>query len=189
MSEWRVAQRLPWTMVMAVLAGWIGADLGLRSRYGLARAGAFVITTGLILCVLSGWPLDDPYHVPDPRSQRGLASLGVLFVGALCLAGLLFRSRRSERIEAFARARLVAGGALFLTIAIPTAYHVARGRVSENMLVREVVRDLLAETPAPWTIASAHPTTAPDVGVIAPDATSRYDVGELPALIMPPSSR
>ncbi len=190
MARWRVAERLPWVSAWALATAIACAWMLARSRRSRAASGlAWLASVALCLGVLSGWPFDDPYHIPAVDSARGASALGVLTIVALAVVAGLRRLVRAEDAERrfLARPGPVAVAVLLL-VSLPLAAHCSDGRPGETMTVREVVRDLVIDTEA-WAIETARTDAPPRAGSITPAIEFRLDVGEMPAIVMPPPCR
>ncbi|MDP6540360.1 MAG: sulfatase, partial [Planctomycetota bacterium] len=196
---WRVAHDVGVTSVhcLAAAAAVTGLALarargaGDRPRVPLALLSVLAMGA-LLLSALSGWPTDDPHHVPGPSTARGRGALMVLSALALTAAALLFWLARTVVTNrppgsALRRPGAVAGG-LLAALVPPAALALTLDYWTPERTVRERIREVAFE-PASWTGVEAAPGRAPRPGVLCPSRDYRIDGGDLPALIMPPPCR
>lgn len=193
---WRVTHDIEITMAHSLVAAAAATGLALvRTRrtgggLGVAVWGLTVILIGaVILSALSGWPTDDPYHVPGPSTARGRGALMGLAAIALTLAALLCWIVRSMLLDRPPGRVLRAPRALKLGLAfglgLPAILGLTLGNLSPERTVRERVREVAFE-PSTWEDVQAAPRRAPRLGVLCPSRDYRVDGGDLPGLIMPP---
>jgi arylsulfatase A-like enzyme len=185
LTRWRVSQSVPWVLAWSLAAGLACAWLLERtSTSKRARFAATCVCAASMLAVLAGWPFDDAYHRPGTGSSRGLASLAALCVASLVCALVL---RSAVKVPRFGRGFALAS-AIFLAVLMPVGARMWDLRTGSTMTVRNVVRDLTVDLSA-FAVEAADPTTPPLTGTITPDFDFHRDVGEMPALLMPPPCR
>lgn len=161
------------------------------TRGWTARALAVLITAALALLVLTGWPVDIPYHIPDPRNPRGYEALERLAFTALAI-GVVWMAigvhvSRATSLRRVLAARATFAGVLAFAVLAPIGFHMVAVRVGSVRSVREPVRELIFDADG-WKVSERHPAREPYVGVLTPTADYRVDGGDRPALIMPPPS-
>lgn len=178
----RAAERMPWVLPWAIVTGLLCAWM--LSRGG-KRHARHAIAAMAIFAVLSGWPLDDAYHVPGFATARGAATSSVFALVAAGSAAIVGRLARSSGAIG---GTISVAGAAFLAIALPIAARAIVGGPGETMVVREVVRQIAFEESA-WSVETHRADAPPHAGSITPALDVRLDVGEMPALVMPPPCR
>jgi len=187
LTRWRTAERVPWVLAWAIATG-IGCALlvGSGSSARTARFARVVAAAALMLAVLSGWPLDDAYHVPGPGTARGMVTLLALAAIALAFAAVLGRIVRAD--DARIGRPLSLGAGFALAVALLVAARFVAGDPGSSMTVREVARQVALE-PDSWTVETARTDAPPHAASVTPSLAPRIDGGELPTLVMPPPCR
>ncbi|MFN0243797.1 MAG: sulfatase [Planctomycetota bacterium] len=187
----RIAFTLPTAMTFALACAACGtAAVAIAAKRGaLVRGLAIVLTAALALGVLTGWPVDIPYHIPDARNARGREALERLALGALGIGVVwMVGATRVARARGLAHAlgsRAGIGSLLAITGLVPLGFYVFAVHVGPVRSVREPVRELVFDATG-WTATERHPAREPHVGVLTPTADYRVDGGDRPALILPP---
>ncbi len=185
LTRWRVLHSVPWVLTWSLLIGlacaWL---LHKASTSRTARTTMTLLCAALMLALLAGWPFDDAYHRPGTGSSRGLAALAALCVAALVGA---FALRSAVKRPLFAT-RLALVSSICIAMLVPVAAHVWELRPDSSMTVRNVVHDLCNDVAA-WTVEASDPAAPVSSGTITPDFDFHRDVGEMPALLMPPPCR
>ena len=176
----RVAASLPTIAVVSVAITFAGAALAAISarleggaRTALAGGALAVLALGTA-ALWSGRLAGDASRVIGLDTGLGLATSAVIGIGAVITAALFVIAAPRLR----ARPASIALP-LVLLVGLPLTAQLAFGGPSDEMIVREVVRDLLAEPPA-WR-GEGH-----RIGVLTPSGDYRNDGGDQLSLILPP---
>ncbi|MEM7305629.1 MAG: sulfatase [Planctomycetota bacterium] len=183
----RLASALPSVALRALVLAAGGALLvALAARAaGAARraalAAATLALTAGALVLLTGRLADDASREIGLETARGQAATAVLALLALLFAATFTAAALRLRRGGAARA-LVPALALVL---LPVGWRAAFGELTDEMTIREVVRELLAGEPT-WDTVQARDDRAPAVGVISPSLSFRLRGGDIPALVLPP---
>jgi len=196
MTRFRVLERVPWVLAWGLLTGiagaWILQRVSSRDRgssWSPTSIACIACVAAAFLAVLSGWPLDDAYHVPGPGSSRGLATLSVLGVTALVGAGMLARIVSADRSsESAIEPRTSVAISLGLASALGVGAHFLARSPGSSMVVEEVARSIVLDS-ASWSVELARPSAPPHAASLTPSFAYEIDGGELPALVMPPPAR
>ncbi|MDP6410018.1 MAG: sulfatase [Planctomycetota bacterium] len=196
---WRATHDVEVTLAHCLVAATAATALALGGARcaagwgGLAIRAAFTLLMGaLFLSALSGWPTDDPYHVPGVSTARGRGALMGLAAIALTAAGLSCWLARAMLLD-LPPGRILRRGATLTAgavgaLVLPGTLGVTLGRLNPERNVRERVREVAFE-PASWKGVRASPRGEPQLGVLCPSRDYRVDGGDLPSLIMPPPCR
>jgi arylsulfatase A-like enzyme len=187
LARWHVGLTLlrafPFALAVGAIATGVALSLSRRPAITAAFCGA------LFLVALSGWPVDDAYHTPDPGSPRGRAALLELAVVAIALAIILIlacrRAGRPDLPQALFSSTAVLAVCVLFAAVVPATVWMLCLRVPPVRPVRETVREVLSGQPS-WTVVSAPAGSPPHVGLLTPALDWHVDGGDLPALIMPP---
>jgi len=184
----RAADRGTAALVAAALAAPLVTLSAHAARGGVARAGLVLLSTLAALCVLSGWPWDDSFHIPDPANERGRLGLAALAGAALVLVLVLSLTTRLPLLARTSRRTglVLLGAGLPLLLGTPTSLRRLSGP-GEQMIVREVAVDLTRESER-WEVIAGPGRPAPYAGVLTPALDYKVDGGDRPSLILPHST-
>lgn len=198
--QFRLAQAAPGIALQASLTALVAAALAVAvariPAVGTRRLVAAALTLALgawLTLWISGQAGGDPSRQVGLMTDRGRKTMAVLGAASFLLAagqilaillvhGRMARARGAAGVQGL---RMLGVLALAALVVLPIAARVTWGSVSERMVVRDVVRDLLSGEPT-WEVVHAREDGAPGVEVLSPAIHYSLDGADLVSLSIPP---